>query len=36
MVLTKKKGGRGKITQGGRGNDLFLERLKAVLPLREL
>lgn len=37
MVLKKKKkNGREKITKGGRGNDLFLEQLKPVLPLREL
>lgn len=35
MVLKKKKWEE-KITKGGRGNDLFLEQLKPVLPLREL
>lgn len=32
----KKKTRRKEITEGGRGNDLFLERLKPGLPLREL
>lgn len=34
--LKKKKMGGKKITKSGRGNDLFLEQLKPLLPLREL